>query len=298
MQPDPPTAADRAGAPPPPPAVHLYAPWWRVVAAVLFAVSRANLPAMLLAVLLPRSRPITPVPFFRTVVLFSVLPGLGAWLVARAMRATVTTRDGQLVVSRLGLRLEIPATAVARIAVWRLPLPGPGFSLVTSSGRRLRYGLQAPDPVPLLLALADRGGIAAAGAAVDHPTMIYTHAKAAGGRWRWSHLAAKFPLFALAPTAVLFNAHQHIAYGGLLGEYYLYGLGAYLGTFALYWATVTTYCVLYASVWRGLAEGVALLAAHVAPSRAARVRRAAEIACRVLYYGGVPVLLALRFAPW
>ena len=70
MQPDPPTAADRAGAPPPPPAVHLYAPWWRVVAAVLFAVSRANLPAMLLAVLLPRSRPITPVPFFRTVVLF------------------------------------------------------------------------------------------------------------------------------------------------------------------------------------------------------------------------------------
>ena len=279
-------------------AARLYAPWWRLVAATLFAISRANLPAMLLAILLPRSRPITPVPFFRTVVLFSVLPGLGAWLVARAVRAKVTLEDGQLVASRLGLRLEIPTTAVARVAVWRVPLPGPGFSLVLASGRRLHHGLQAPDPVPLLLALADRGGIAATRAAVDHPTMVYAHAKAAAGAWRWYHLAAKFPLFALAPTAVLFNAHQHIAYGGSLGEYYLYGLGAYLKTFALYWATVTTYCVLYASVWRGLAEGVALLAAHVAPSRAARVRRAAEIACRVLYYGGVPVLLALRFAPW
>jgi len=279
-------------------AARLYAPWWRLVAATLFAISRANLPAMLLAILLPRSRPITPVPFFRTVVLFSVLPGLGAWLVARAVRAKVTLEDGQLVASRLGLRLEIPTTAVARVAVWRVPLPGPGFSLVLASGRRLHHGLQAPDPVPLLLALADRGGIAATRAAVDHPTMIYAHAKAAAGAWRWYHLAAKFPLFALAPTAVLFNAHQHIAYGGSLGEYYLYGLGAYLKTFALYWATVTTYCVLYASVWRGLAEGAALLAAHVAPSRAARVRRAAEIACRVLYYGGVPVLLALRFAPW
>jgi len=55
--------------------------------------------------------------------------------------------------------------------------------------------------------------------------------------------------------------------------------------------------VLYASVWRGLAEGTALLGACVAPARAAGVRRAAEIVCQVAYYGGVPVLLLLRFLP-
>jgi hypothetical protein len=54
--------------------------------------------------------------------------------------------------------------------------------------------------------------------------------------------------------------------------------------------------VLWASVWRGPAEGASLLAAYVAPAQAARVRRAAEVACRVLYYAGVPALLALRFA--
>jgi len=96
---------------------------------------------------------------------------------------------------------------------------------------------------------------------------------------------------------VLFNAHQHIAYGGLLGEYYLLGLGSYLRTFAVHWLTLTIYLVLYASVWRGLAEGMALLAACVAPARAAAVRRAAEIVCQVAYYGGVPVLLLLRFLP-
>ena len=123
-------------------------------------------------------------------------------------------------------------------------------------------------------------------------------AKQAFGRSRWYHLAAKFPLFALLPTAVLFNAHQHIAYGGLLGQYYLHGLRAYLLTFAVYWVTVAIYLVLYASTWRALGEAAALLAAWTAPSRAARVRRGVEVGCRVLYYGGVPVLLALRFAPW
>jgi hypothetical protein len=39
-------------------------------------------------------------------------------------------------------------------------------------------------------------------------------------------------------------------------------------------------------------------AAAVAPLRAAGVRRAAERTIRALYYGGVPALLALRFAPW
>src|SRR5439155_794374 len=91
------------------------------------------------------------------------------------------------------------------------------------------------------------------------PVLVYAHARARGAPRRWHHLLGRFPGFALLPTAVLFNAHQHIAYGGLLGEYYLLGLGSYVRTFAVHWLTLTIYLVLYASVWRGLAEGVALL---------------------------------------
>jgi hypothetical protein len=77
----------------------------------------------------------------------------------------------------------------------------------------------------------------------------------------------------------------------------LLGFRAYLETLLVYWTTMTIYLVLYASLWRGLAEGVSLLATAAAPARAAQVRRAVDVVWRVAYYGGVPVLLGLRFLP-
>src|SRR6184192_77960 len=219
---------------------------WRIAGAVLFAVSRASLPAILGLVVLATDPPVT-------------LPVLVCGVVV----------------------LALPCRAIARVAPWAVPLPGPGLSVCMRSGRWLRQGLQIDDPTPLLLALAETGGLEAA----------------RGAPRRWHHLLGRFAGFALLPTAVLFNAHQHIAYGGLLGEYYLLGLGSYVRTFAVHWLTLTIYLVLYASVWRGLAEGVALLAACVAPASAAGARRAVEIACQVAYYGGVPLLLLLRFLP-
>jgi len=275
--------------------VHVYSRPWRLVAASLVTLSRANLPAMVLAIVLAQM-PINPPAFYRTVVVFSLLPALGASAIARALRGVLSVDARGARLARAGLALDVPATSIAAVRVWRVPLPGPGFALVTASGRRLPYAVQALDPGPALAALADVAGVETARTALRHPTVVYAGAKAAAGAWRWRDLAAKFPLFALAPAAVLFRAHQHIAYGGTLGEYYLLGLSQFLQTAAIYWVTTTIYCVLWASVWRGPAEGASLLAAYVAPSQAARVRRAAEIACRVLYYAGVPALLALRFA--
>jgi hypothetical protein len=57
----------------------------------------------------------------------------------------------------------------------------------------------------------------------------------------------------------------------------------------------TVYLILYASAWRAAAEGGALLAAWLAPARAANVRRIVEIVCQVTYYGGVPLLVAWPF---
>src|SRR5206468_3785068 len=167
---------------------------WRIAGALLFALSRASLPAILALVVLATDPPVTPPVLVRVVVVLALLPGLAARLVARALAAEVSVDGDALVIRRRDLRLEVPCRAIA-----------------------------------------------------------------------------------LLPTAVLFNAHQHITYGGVLGEYYLLGLGSYVRTFAVHWLTLTIYLVLYASVWRGLAEGTALLGACVAPARAAWVRRAAEI---------------------
>jgi len=254
-----------------------------------------SLPAILLTILFSHV-PVMALSVVRWFGLFFVLPAVAAAGLARAFAARMTVGD-EVTVVRAGLRVDVPPAAIVRIAAWSLPLPAPGFTMVLGSERRFRLGVATPDPAPVLRALAARG-VADAAVVLDHPTVAYARARAAHGRWRWWHLAARFPLFALGPTALLFNVHQHIAYGGLFGQYYIFGLGPYLLTFAVYWATATIYLVLYAAVWRGLAEPICLLAAAVAPSLAARVRRAAELAIRVLYYGGVPALLALRFAPW
>jgi hypothetical protein len=278
--------------------VYAYRPPWRLVVATLATLGGASLPAILLLVLLANDPPVTPPVLVRLISVFTLPPALAAWAVARALAAGAEVRGTELVVSGRGFRAEIPCASIARVRPWAVPLPGPGLSLEMRSGRRFRYGLQTSDPAPLLAALADVGGVETARGAARHPVIVYAHAKHELARRRWYGLAGKFGLFALVPTAVLFNAHQHIAYGGLLGEYHLLGPASYLRTFAVHWLTASIYLVLYASLWRGLAEGVALAAAAAAPSRAARVRRTVEAACRVLYYGGVPVLLGLRFLPW
>src|SRR5256884_5436522 len=157
----------------------------RTAGAVLIAVSRAALPAILALVALASDPPVTPPMLVRAVVVFALLPGLAARLVARAFVASLSVDDDALVIRRRDLRLEVPYRAVARLAPWAVPLPGPGLSVCMRSGRRLRQGLQIDDPTPFLLALAETGGLEAARAAIRHPVVVYAHARARGRPPPW-----------------------------------------------------------------------------------------------------------------
>ena len=274
---------------------YAYPPVWRLVGALAVAASRASLPALLLAVFLSHL-PITNPAVVRAFAVLFMVPALAAWVIARAQTARVRVHDDELHVATAALALDVRLAVVGGVAPWRVPLPAAGFSLEHASGGRIRPGIASADPTPLLHALAVRD-VPAAAAAARHPVVVYAHARAASGAWRWYHFLVRFPLFALVATAIFFNLDQHIVWGGLLGQYYILGLRPFLATFALDWATMTIYHVLYASIWRALAEAVCFVAAAVAPTRAARVRRAAELTIRVLYYGGVPALLALLFVP-
>jgi len=269
---------------------------WRIVAGVLTALAGLSLPVILLLVLIATDPPVTPPDLATLFAVLTVIPMMLASLVQRAFAAEIEVRGRDLVVRRRDLRLEVPCDAIASIGSWLVPLPGPGVSLRMRSGRGLRYVLQLRDPAPLLEALA-RAGVSAARGALNHPTVVWAHARAEVAPWRWYHLLAKFGAFGFLPAAVLFNAHQHISYGGTFGQYYIYGLVPYLQTLGIYWGTIVIYLVLYAGVWRGIAEGVALMATRVAPSRAARVRRGIDTGCRLAYYAGVPLLLLVRFLP-
>jgi hypothetical protein len=274
--------------------VRAYPTPWRWATALLVAVSRASLPVIAVLVWVRLSEPFGLATLLATLTAWAALPGAAAWLLERAFTASAELRDGALHLRGRGLRVEVPCASIACALPWRLPLPGAGIGLRLRSGAALPRGLEAPDLSPLLGEL-EREGVAGAREALARPLQVYARERAARRRGLLWHPLFKFPGFALLPTAVMFNAHQHIAYGGTLGQYYTEGLAAWLRTFAEYWTWVCVYLALYASVLRSMAEGIALLAASAGSALAARARRAVEVACGILYYAGVPALVLARF---
>lgn len=267
----------------------------RLGAGWLLAASGLALPFLLLRVLTANDPPMTPPMVLRAFMSMSALPALAALFIQRALRAELELAGDELVLRVGGQRFAVPIGEIAEVEPWRIPLPMPGFRLRLASGKRFPLGIGADDPTPILHALAARGA-AVADAAAMHPAVVYARVKHALGRLGWRRLLLKFPLFGLAVAAIPFNAHQHIAYGGLFGQYYLEGAWPWLRTFLVYWATITVYLVLYASVWRWPAEIVAWLAAFRGEAFARRARQVVEWVCRVVYYAGVLLMLALRFS--
>ena len=267
----------------------------RLGAGWLLAASGLSLPLLLARILLANDPPMTPPMVLRAFIALTVLPALAALFIQRALRGTLEVAGGELVVRVGGQRFEVPLAQIAAVAPWRIPLPMPGFRLRLASGKRFALGLGADDPTPILRALAD-GGVTVAEEAASHPAVVYARVKHVLGRLGWRRTLLKFPLFGLVVSAIPFNAHQHIAYGGLFGQYYLEGAWPWARTFLVYWATITIYLVLYASVWRWPAEIVAWLAARRGEALARRTRVVVEWVCRVVYYAGVLLMLALRFS--
>ncbi len=268
---------------------------WRLIAAVFYAVSRASLFVIMAMILIGFA--ISPPLLVRLILAFSLLPGLTAALIRFAFSVDVYIREGMLIlhrrgIYRRGLKVEVDRGKTERIAPWRIPLPGPGISFRLSSSDRRGYTLQTSNPEEIMHVIGAEEGTPADG--TPHPSVVYAQAKRIAGFSRWHHIFFKFGIFPLLPTIILFRLHQYVAHGGMFGQYYLYGLKPYLSTFAYYWIIVLIYLVLYASLWRALTEGASLLAAYYAPSRAVMVRRWSERGTMLLYYGGVPLLMAMR----
>jgi apolipoprotein N-acyltransferase len=266
-----------------------YSPARRRVVAALLALSRGSL-IVFLVVLLFFDTPLhNPLRLIRYFVMLCLAPELAAWLVRFASRVALRRDGDTLVLEHARRRIEIPCTIIDAAEPWSLPIPGSGLWLRLSSGRRFDYGLELERPSLLFDALPQT-------AQVDvgrrHPLLLFAEARHRASRW-WTHPAFKFVVVGLVPAVPLFRLHQWITYGGTFGEYYQYGLRAYVLAFAVYWANAIIWLVLYAAALRGVAEGLAILGTFRAPSYAPRARRMAEVALSLFYYGGI-VLFLLR----
>jgi hypothetical protein len=266
------------------------------VLVALLAVAAAVLALLGAASLVASDPPVTPSVLVQAFGLFVALPAYAASRIAARFAAHVTVRAPDLIIERNGQRIEIPLASIERVRAWRCPLPTPGFEIELHSGRRLPLGIALRDPSVLLRAL-DLARVAGAPEALSGALAYWMSARGQIAAPSPAGRLLKFPGFALLPTALLFNVHQQISYGGLLGEYYLLGFAAWLRTLATYWAATTVYLLIWAGFFRVRAALFCFGIARVPPARPEGARRAAELCCGIAYYAGVPLLLLLRFLP-
>jgi apolipoprotein N-acyltransferase len=228
----------------------------------------------------------------RTFAALFLAPEAAAACVLLAFAARATVEGGVLVLTRGARRIELALQDIVGVEAWRLPVPAIGVSLRLSSGERWRYGIANVDAAAFARTLAAAGGAPTLVA----PSWAATYARAALAirRGRLDRPIAKFVLFPFVLAMPAFRLHQHIAYGSTFGEYYTFGLSAYLKGFALWWAAWAIGVVLCAAVLRTAIEVSALLAVMLRPGRAVDVRRWLERLGVAALYLGLPAWLLLR----
>jgi len=266
----------------------------RLAAGLLRAFARGSLLWMVAAVLQgDGALQANTLAQIRTFAALFLGPEAAAWCVLLAFAARASIDNGALVLTHGARRLALALRDITAVEPWRVPLPGPGVSLRLACGERWRYGLVHADPPGLARALAAAASLPAKESAPSRATM-FAQARLAIPRGPLDRPLAKFVLFPFALAIPAFRLHQHIAYGSAFGEYYTFGLKAYLTTFALWWAAWAIGVVLCAAALRAGIEAVTLAMVLLRPGRAIDARRWLERLGLAALYLGLPAWLLLR----
>ncbi|GAB2838347.1 hypothetical protein GCM10027277_01530 [Pseudoduganella ginsengisoli] len=268
-------------------------PGARLATGVLRAFARASLLGMCVALLLDEALRTHTLAQIRMFAALFLVPEIIAWCVLRAFAAQASISHGRLLVERGTLRMELALNQIAAVTPWRLPVPGPGVSLQLAPRRPWGYGLALAHPQAFAEALAAAGGPPVVDQRFDAMD-VYVRARSALRRWVLDSPVAKFVVLPLVLAVPAFHLHQHIAFGSALGEYYTFGLKAYLSAFALWWAAWGIGVVLCAALLRAGIEAATLLAALLRPAKVVGIRSGLERAGHAALYIGLPAWLLLN----
>ena len=267
----------------------------RRIVGALRTLARVGLLGICIALLLDASLRTNTLAQMRYVTAVTLLPEACAWLVLRAYAAQASIFAGSLLLSRGAMRIELALSEIAAVEPWRLPLPCSGAALRLASGQRWDYGLAVANPAAFAAALT-KAGVPAAPAHRRSPIDVYAQAHAALRRWRIDHPAIKFLLLPLVLAIPAFHLHQHIAYGSAFGEYYTFGLKAYLSAFALWWSAWAIGVVLCAALLRTVIEAGTLMVVLLQPRQAVAFRLGLERAGHAALYLGLPAWLLFNLS--
>jgi apolipoprotein N-acyltransferase len=221
-------------------------------------------------------------------------PALAAWAIGRAFAGRARIEADRLVLDLRSQRIEIPLGRISAVEPWRLPLPHSGVDLRLDAGQRWTHGIAVRDPTALRRALVAAGATAIPAAGAATRIAALAEARAAVPPRGIDHPLVKFALLPLLLALPAFRLHQQIAFGGTFGEYYTYGLAAWLSGLLIWWAAWSIGVMLVAAVLRVMIETTTVLALPLSPTRAVASRRFLEWLGRLLLFVGIPGWLLLR----
>ncbi len=272
--------------------VVLLTPPWRAATALLRLCAGAGLAWLVARMVLRDGLQVNSLLQLQVFVCATLLPAVAAWAIQRACAARARIAAGVLVLQQPSRRIEIPLHKIVAALAWRAPLPGTGLDLELASGAR--RGIAVADITALLRALAEAGSPVRLADSFSARMAHYASARAAATRPWLDHPLVKFGLFPLIPALPAFRLHQHIAFGGTFGEYYSYGLAAWLGGLVIWWGAWAIGLMLFAAVLRGVVELGTWLTLEWRPAHARAVRRLQGSLSRAAFYLGMPVWFAVR----
>jgi apolipoprotein N-acyltransferase len=223
-----------------------------------------------------------------------ILPALcGRWI-RRRYTASMQVDAEVLRLVRNGQARVVPIREIVAITPWLVPMPTPGLSLRLASGTSLAVATGWRDPSQVISMLQQAGAPAITPTRSEALALAAARARAEAPRWRIDHPWFKFGLFPLLLALPAFRLHQHIAYGGTFGEYYSFGLLAWLLGLLIWWASWSIGMTLFGAVLRILVELGSLAALLLRPRHASGSRSLLQGAARALYFVGAPAWLGWR----
>jgi len=274
--------------------VVLLTPFWRALSGALRLCAGVGLLWLAFDMLARIGLQVQSLSQLRLFAVAVLLPSVAAWAIERRFAAQARVEGALWVLDQRRQRIELPLASIAALRPWRLPLPRSGVDVRLAAGPLWTRGLALTRPEALRRMLAATGvpiaweGRFAAGRAELIQARDDAH------RRRLDHPLVKFALFPLLLALVAFRLHQVIAFGGAFGEYYSYGLAAYLTGLLIWWASWSIGLMLFAAVLRVAIETVVILAMALRYAHAAALRDALEWLGRLAFYLGVPAWLAWR----
>lgn len=287
----------RAGAEPefePVVEVTVLTPFWRALSGALRLCAGAGLLWLAFDMLIRTGLQIQSLSQLRLFAAAVLAPALAAWAIGRAFAAQARVEGDALVLDQRRQRIELPLASIAALRPWRVPLPRGGVDLRLAAGPRWTRSLALTRPRSMQRLLAATGSPIRWEGRFAAARADFAQSRADARRRRLDHPVLKFALFPLLLALVAFRLHQVIAFGGAFGEYYSYGLAAYLTGLLIWWASWSIGLMLFAAALRIAIETVAALAFALRRAHAHAVRDALEWLGRLAFYLGVPVWLAWR----